>query len=111
MAAIQARAEREGCSEHIMWLVILGGMTADEVSERAREAESAKQLLRGCAHDAAAMPTHPWSSHECGTSTKPAISAAYRVSCQDAPIVAKLTMNGRPHTHTSGTTGFSPKRD
>ncbi|WP_256444242.1 hypothetical protein [Siccirubricoccus sp. G192] len=31
MTAIQARAVREGWSQHIMWLVIIDEMDADEV--------------------------------------------------------------------------------
>jgi hypothetical protein len=44
MAAIRARAESEGWGERIMWLVILGEMDADEVTERARVRAGAEPL-------------------------------------------------------------------
>jgi hypothetical protein len=44
MTAIQARAEREGWSQHIMWLVIIDEMDADEVIGGARVSEGSRPL-------------------------------------------------------------------
>lgn len=44
MAAIKARADREGWDQHTMWMVTLGELDADEIAERARVREAATGL-------------------------------------------------------------------
>jgi hypothetical protein len=56
MAAIRARAEREGWDQHTMWMVILGEMEPDEIAERARVQEGA-EALRG-------LPVGQWPEIE-----------------------------------------------
>jgi hypothetical protein len=46
MAAIQARAEREGWDQHTMCMVLLGKMKADDFGERTKVTKSA-EALRG----------------------------------------------------------------
>lgn len=44
MAAVKARAKREGWGKQIMWMMIIGEMDADEVTEDARVRQAAEPL-------------------------------------------------------------------